>query len=70
MHSPYVTKKLKSYVGSDIIDVINEASAELGLTPKDVTVEFYDSIDGTTIEIVCISNDLREGTPNEKTKLA
>lgn len=66
MHRPNVTKKLKSYVGSDIIDVINSASAELGLEPKDVTIEFYDSIDGTTIEIVCIDNELREGSAPNK----
>lgn len=70
MHRPYVSKKLKSYVGSDVIDVINSAAAELGLEPKDVTVEFYDNIDGTTIEVLCIGNDLREGAPNEKSELA
>ena len=68
MHRPYVNKKLTSYVGSDIIEAITSGAAKLGLEPKDVTIEFYDNIDGTTIEI--IGNELREGAPNVKPELA
>lgn len=70
MHRPYRSKKIESYNGADVINVITSLSAEMGVEPKDVTVEFYDSIDGSTIEVMCIGNDLREGTPNEKSELA
>lgn len=63
-----MNKKLTSYVGSDIIEAITSGAAKLGLEPKDVTIEFYDNIDGTTIEI--IGNELREGAPNVKPELA
>lgn len=51
MHNTGVCKVLKSYVGSDVIDVITAAATELGLEPKDVTVEIYDDIDGTMVEV-------------------
>ena len=51
MHNTGVCKVLKSYVGSDVIDVITAAATELGLEPKDVTVEIYDDIEGTMVEV-------------------
>lgn len=65
MNNKSVSKILKSYVGSDVISAINSCSQELGLDTNDVTVEFYDNIDGTMIEV-----SPKKGIENERNELA
>ena len=52
MEKPSVFKKVNSFIGSDIVELISSSASELGLKLKDVTVEFYDGIDGTCIEVI------------------
>lgn len=65
MNNKSISKALKSYVGSDVISAITSCAQELGLDTNDVTVEFYDNIDGTMIEV-----SPKKGIENERNELA